>query len=186
MAGNPGHTAGLAACFPEFAGRESTQIETGWDSLVFLISDRWIARIPRRAEVANAARVELGLLPLLANALPVQVPDPAAKCEQHAAMLYQLIPGEPLSADVIERIGRKRLADQTAAFLNALHGISTEDARLRGVLDESGDRWVARYEEVVADFAERVVPLLPSSIRPEAAAWLSDVPRSSRAAAGTF
>jgi hypothetical protein len=51
------------------------EIDDGYDFEVAIVDDDWVFRFPRRAGVEEALGLEIVLLPLLAPALPVNVPS---------------------------------------------------------------------------------------------------------------
>ena len=157
------HDAGLAGCFPYVSGQVRF-VQDGWDSLVVLLDQRWIARIPRTPSTAARAVTEFALLDLLAERLPVAVPEPVATCREHGAMLYPRIPGRPLAA-VADDSHAQRLATLLANALESLHRTPLDRARTIGVLDLSGTGWGDAYREKCDQFRARVVPLLPEPER---------------------
>lgn len=98
---------------------------------------------------------------MLHREVPVDVPVPAESCDVHASIRYPWIAGEPMSAGLVRRVGVRKLAWHVAAFLRALHGIDGRRPRKAGLDDRPGAGWAAHYEELTAEFADRVVPLLP-------------------------
>jgi hypothetical protein len=84
------HDAGLPGCFPSLTGHAEF-VHDGWDSLVALADDRWIARVPRTPRTARRAAKEISLLELLADRWPTEVPEPLEVCSQHGSMLYRRI-----------------------------------------------------------------------------------------------
>ena len=103
-------------------------VEGGWDSETWLVDDHWIERSPRRPEVAPRLRAECGLLPWLAERLPLPVPLPVVLGEDPLVVGHRLVPGE----------GSEHLDDAQGAafgrFLRALHDADAEEAVRRGVL----------------------------------------------------
>lgn len=159
------HDAVSSGCFAELPGHVRL-VQDGWDSLVALVDDRWVARVPRTAHTAARARTELALLALLAERLPVAVPEPVKTCDEHGSLLSRYIPGRPL-----ERLGdpaaAQHLGASLAAVLSELHNTPLAQVRKMGVEDLSGDRWGEAYRAICERFKARVVALLPS---PEALA----------------
>lgn len=157
------HEAGLAGCFPRVSG-QTQFVQDGWDSLVVLIEERWIARIPRTARTARLAVTEVALFEVLAKRLPVAVPEPVATCREHGSMLYHRIPGGPLTR-VANETQAHRLGTSLAAALDTLHRTPLDQAKATGVLDLSSTRWGDAYRTRCEQFRARVVPLLPESDR---------------------
>lgn len=119
------------------------EIDDGYDFKVVLVDDTWVVRIPRRAQVVEALEQEIALLPVLADAVPVEVPRFELVSREPLFVVYRLIPGRPL-------VGED--GDGVRAFLDALHAVETD------VLPATD--WVSLYREQCAEFARLVLPLL--------------------------
>jgi aminoglycoside phosphotransferase (APT) family kinase protein len=133
--------------------RAILEINDGYDFEVAIVDDNWVFRFPRRAGVEEALRLEIVLLPLLAPALPVEVPLFEHISSDPLFVGYRLIRGEPLVDED---------ADGVRAFLEALH---TVDASRLPV--ERLD-WVEAYREQCGEFERRVLPRLDKDLRPQA------------------
>jgi aminoglycoside phosphotransferase (APT) family kinase protein len=133
--------------------RTILEINDGYDFEVAIVDDNWVFRFPRRAGVEEALRLEIVLLPLLAPALPVEVPSFEHISSDPLFVGYRLIHGEPLVDED---------ADGVRAFLQALH---TVDASRLPV--ESLD-WVEAYRDQCEEFERRVLPRLDKDLRPQA------------------
>jgi aminoglycoside phosphotransferase (APT) family kinase protein len=109
--------------------RTVVEIDEGWDSSVFEIDGEWIVRVPRRAEVREAVRVEARLLRELGPALPIAVPRFEAMEDAHDLFFvaYRKLPGEPLGGPPAS------LAPQLASFIAALHDFPRTRAARAGV-----------------------------------------------------
>ena len=59
--------------FPALDVRQVEYLDEGWDNVVYE-ADGWLLRFPKRAEVEPSLAVELLLLPLLEERLPVAIP----------------------------------------------------------------------------------------------------------------
>ena len=55
--------------------RTIREIDDGYDFEIVIVDDDWVFRFPRRAGVEEALGLEIVLLPLVAPALPVNVPS---------------------------------------------------------------------------------------------------------------
>lgn len=66
----------LAAQHPEFAGRPTTLVASGWDNLIFRLGDELALRLPRRQVAAQLLLNEQRWLPLLEDRLPLRIPAP--------------------------------------------------------------------------------------------------------------
>ncbi|MGV3616236.1 MAG: phosphotransferase [Fimbriimonas sp.] len=69
--------ARIVAQFPEFSGETLTQIGQGYDNAAYLIGERTVFRLPRRAAASPLLQNEARILPLLAPHLPLPVPAPS-------------------------------------------------------------------------------------------------------------
>ncbi len=70
-------------------------IDEGYDFVVAIV-DGWIFRVPRRPVVAEALRHEVGLLPVLAAALPVEVPRFELVSTEPRFVAYRRIERRPM------------------------------------------------------------------------------------------
>lgn len=133
-------------------------VEGGWDSVV-LDAGGWIFRFPRWAEVEPALRAEIALLPRLAPALPVAIPQFEYVVEEPALFVgYRKIAGVPCDGPEIAR--------DLARFLRALHSFPAHDAPVPHYGPEA---WRARHREMFGRFRDEVGPLLPPAARVVAA-----------------
>jgi aminoglycoside phosphotransferase (APT) family kinase protein len=113
-------------------------------------------------------RVEAALLPELAGALSVPVPEFAAVAEtpRDFFVVYRKLQGEPLSAAVCRGSVGARLANQLGVFLADLHGFSRERAVAAGLADDGAAEWVVRQRQFAARCAGDVMPLLSAAEQP--------------------
>jgi hypothetical protein len=122
-----GQAAGLIrAQFPELAAATVTRLATGWDNTAFVVDDRWLFRFPRREIAVPGVRRELAVLPRLAPALPLPIPDP--RFAGHPARDYPwpffgaaLLPGTELADAGLPDEQRVAAATGIGRFLAALH-----------------------------------------------------------------
>lgn len=135
-------------------------IDDGYDYLV-AIADEWVFRFPRRPVVEVALRYEIGLLPVLAAALPVEVPRFELVSEDPPFVAYRLIEGEPM---------RNEDPDGALAFLHALQEIDHRDLEL-----ERPD-WVGWFTDLCGRFERDVLPMLDRDLRPKARELFAEVP----------
>jgi aminoglycoside phosphotransferase (APT) family kinase protein len=133
--------------------RTILEIDDGYDFEVAIVDDGWVFRFPRRAGVEEALRLEIVLLPLLAPALPVNVPSFEHISRDPFFVGYRLIRGEPLVDED---------ADGVQSFLEALHALDPSRLPVQH-LD-----WVESYREQCAEFERLVLPLLDKDQRPQA------------------
>ncbi len=156
------HAERALALFPQLRARAVRVIEDGWDSLVLDVDSEWIIRIPRRAEVAESMEAEIALLPALASALPVAIPQFELIARDGVrAVGYRKLPGDALqAADPVVAAG-------VGSFLAALHRFPVEQAVALGVRGDGREWW--RNERTIRVDAFRAV-VLPLLAGPERAA----------------
>jgi aminoglycoside phosphotransferase (APT) family kinase protein len=120
------------------------EIDDGYDYEVALIDDEWVFRFPRRGGVEEALRMEVALLPLIADALPVAVPRFELVSPAPAFVAYRLIHGRPFVDE-----------DPTGVreFLDALHALDAS------ALPAERSDWVASYAAQCLEFERLAVPL---------------------------
>lgn len=139
--------------------RSAVVIEAGWDSRVLDVNGEWIFRFPRRAQVEDWLRKEIGLLPELAPALPVAVPSFELVSDDPIFVGYRKVTGRPLARDASPDVAR-----DLARFLSALHAFPVERARAAGVAGDRG-AWAADYARQLGRFRANVFPLLTADER---------------------
>src|SRR5690349_19339200 len=94
----------IAACFPTLAVDQCRLLGQGWDSVAIEINRRLLFRFPKRADVERQYLLEHRLLPVLADALPLPIPDvayfwPGGAAYPHLFIGHQLIAGQPLASE---------------------------------------------------------------------------------------
>lgn len=155
----------LATTFPDVAVHSCAFLAVGWDSEAWLVNDDLVFRLPRRPEVATRLAREVCLLPKLAPALPVPVPEPRYVARDPAlgtvsGMGYRRLAGVSLTAAPhLLRVGVP-LARDLAEFLSALHQIPPREACPCGVIITSWADWHARWRGFVAETERNLAGLL--------------------------
>jgi len=117
--------------FPELGLRTIKLLGQGWDNTVWRVDDEWTFRFPRRSYAVPGIENEMAVLPRLAGALPLPIPNPTflgRPSEEFAWPFYgcPFLPGRELAdADLSdeERIG---LARPLAEFLRTLHSLDLD------------------------------------------------------------
>jgi aminoglycoside phosphotransferase (APT) family kinase protein len=140
--------------------RTILEVDDGYDFEVAIVDDDWVFRFPRRAGVEEALELEIVLLPLLADVLPVNVPSFEHISRDPLFVGYRLIRGEPLVDED---------ADGVRAFLEALHKLDPSTLPVRRV------EWIEAYREQCAEFERLVLPRLDKGLRRQATRLFSDV-----------
>lgn len=136
------------------------EIDEGYDFEVAIVDDEWVFRFPRRSGVERPLEVEIELLPVIAPALPVDVPSFEHVSRAPLFVGYRLIRGAPLVDED---------ADGVRAFLEALHALDPSE------LPVDPDDWVQAYRDQCAEFERLVFPILDQDTRAEARRLFSDV-----------
>jgi len=129
------------------------EIDDGYDFEVAIVDDDWVFRFPRRTGVEEALALEIVLLPLLARALPVDVPSFEHISRDPLFVGYRLIRGEPLVDED---------SDGVRAFLEALHALDPSSLPVPH-LD-----WVEAYRKQCTEFERLVLRLLDKDLRRQA------------------
>jgi aminoglycoside phosphotransferase (APT) family kinase protein len=147
----------IEGAFPELRVASAVFLGEGWDSSAWEINGRLVFRFPKREEVAGWLMKEAGLLPALAPALPVPVPqfshlarsgapaDPALPFVGYPALRGVFLDQAPeLLAPT------SPLIPQLGAFLAALHAFPVDEAVDCGVPPGTWGTWLAWWREFVA------------------------------------
>jgi aminoglycoside phosphotransferase (APT) family kinase protein len=135
-------------------------IDDGFDFKVVVVDDTWVVRVPRREGVLAALATEIALLPTLAEALPVEVPEFEHASHEPPFVVYRLIRGNPLVDEDAEGV---------RAFLESLHSLDVSTLPIQPV------DWVESYRAQCIAFEELVLPLLDEALRREACALFEEV-----------
>jgi aminoglycoside phosphotransferase (APT) family kinase protein len=136
------------------------ELDDGWDFKVLVVDDTWVVRWPRHRLAVEEIEQEVGLLPVLAPLLPVEVPQFEYVSREPWLVAYRLIRGEPLVAEDPEGV---------RAFLEALHAVEIED-----VPAQCPD-WLDTYRRQADEFRRVVLPLLDADERAHGEALLAEV-----------
>jgi aminoglycoside 2''-phosphotransferase len=148
--------------YPQLPVYKATPIQTGWDSFVLEIDNRYMFRFPRRLEVKPNIEKELCLLPELEKNLPLAVPhfefiwwdDPQP---ENCFVGYQKIPGTPLTKPLLES---KLVRRQLSEFLSSLHAFPPWRAASLRVPVFSPSEWRQSYADFYAWIKDSLYPRL--------------------------
>jgi aminoglycoside 2''-phosphotransferase len=149
----------------------------GWDSVALEVNGALIFRFPRpnRPDVEAQLEKERALLPELAKALPLPIPQfeyvgdgPSGSGRRFVG--YRKIDGVELRASDLATAQAERIAQQLGEFLSCLHRFPVEQAVRLGLRDVSADDWRRHYQELYKRVRERVFPLLGEPAQARAAA----------------
>lgn len=116
----------LDAQFPELRGAELTEIDAGWDNVVFLVDRRWAFRFPRRAIAIPGVEREIDVVGRLAGHLPLPIPVPRWIGTPTDAYPFPwfgapYLPGVELAVAALPDDARVEPASAVGAFLRVLH-----------------------------------------------------------------
>jgi aminoglycoside 2''-phosphotransferase len=143
--------ARINTVFPEIEIVTVSRLGAGWDSEAWLINDELVFRFALRPGLDNQIRKERDLLIEISPYLGVRVPVPiyiARDGGKNALGFsgHEYIPGRPLSEVSLSQRDLERIADDIAAFLSTLHGLSTEDIEplVSPITPETGQPWLHR------------------------------------------
>jgi aminoglycoside phosphotransferase (APT) family kinase protein len=134
--------------------------DDGWDFKVLVLDDEWVLRIPRLEQAAAKLAKEAALLPTLAHALPVEIPQFTYVSREPAFVLYRLIRGQPL---------RDEDPDGVRSFLEALHSFDATGIQL------PRPDWLEAWSEQADVFRGVVLPLLDPDERPRGETLMREV-----------
>src|SRR5690348_3005704 len=149
---------------------------SGWDSVALEVNDTLIFRFPRpnRLDVEAQLEIERALLPELAKALPLPIPQflyvgdgPAGSGGRFVG--YRKIAGVELRASLLAAAQPERIARQLAEFLSCLHAFPVERAVQLKVRGGSVDDWRRHYQALYQHICASVLPLLAASVQAKAA-----------------
>lgn len=137
---------------PEFMNSLFTINQQGWANVVLVVDGQWVFRISRDREAGARLTFEKAILPVLKERLDVTVPDFQYSGSVFGQLYvgYPLIPGEPLSKEMLESLSedaRKRCVKQIAGFLSVLHELDPEEAGLTDSGPGMQDFW-NRFKDV--------------------------------------
>ena len=122
--------------FPDLRWTSHRYLTHGWDHAVVILDEALVFRAPRAQAYREALADEVRLLRHLQPRLEVGIPDYTYRAADGSFAGYPLLPGRELDVDSFRELSdnqRRRIADQLAAFLTAVHEIPKPTARELGV-----------------------------------------------------
>jgi aminoglycoside 2''-phosphotransferase len=155
----------IATCFPDLALDSCAIHSEGWDSVAVAVNGEFIFRFPKRRDVEPQYQIERRLLPALAGALPLRIPDVACFWPGGAAypgifIGHHLIDGAQLTAKDLTPSHVDGIAQQLGQFLSALHRFPVTQATQLGVPAGDWDAWRRRYQDQYELIRQQILPLL--------------------------
>ncbi len=143
-------------------GERLTAVEGGWSYWTFDLDQAWIARFPRRPEIALAAARELALLPELASFLPFAVPKPShvGRWQDMPFFAYPRLPGEPFDP----RHASAASLREVSGMLDALHSFPL--SRAVDLLDTGAPEtaWRRHFEQLWPLIQSAALPAMPEAL----------------------
>jgi aminoglycoside phosphotransferase (APT) family kinase protein len=114
--------------FPDLEVAELRLLGEGWDTVVWLVDDRWVFRFPRRTMVVSGLELEMRYLPELADRLPLPIPRPTFLGEPSDAYRWPFygapfVPGRELAEAQLDDDARAALGRPLGEFLRTLHSL---------------------------------------------------------------
>ena len=121
----------IAEQFPELEARDLQLLGEGWDTMVWLVDDRWVFRFPRRTMVVSGLELEMRYLPAMADHLPLPIPRPTflgRPSEAYGWPFYgaPFLPGRELADSALDDEARIALGRPLGEFLRALHSLELD------------------------------------------------------------
>jgi aminoglycoside 2''-phosphotransferase len=166
----------IEMAFPDLRVAACRYLSEGWDSSVWEVNDSLVFRFPKRAEVGEWLRREIGLLPALAGALPVPIPrfTHIALAGAPADPALPFVGYPKLDGVFLDRAPEllhpaSPLVPQLADFLRALHTFPLDRALACGVQPGSWGAWTAHWHS----FAARAMRPEDPAHDPATSAWVA-------------
>jgi aminoglycoside 2''-phosphotransferase len=155
----------IAACFPKLIIHSCALHSQGWDSVAVAVNSQFIFRFPKRHDVEPQYKKEARLLPTLAGALSLPIPDvaffwPGGTPSLGLFIGHHLIDGAQLTAAHLTQNHVDEIARQLGQFLSVLHRFSKERATQLGVPESDQARWRRHYQNQYAQIQQQILPLL--------------------------
>ena len=141
---------------PDLSELEVTPLAHGWDNELFRLGDDLLLRFPRRSVAAPLIEIEQRWLPVLAPTLPLPVPAPVRIGRPGCGYpwAWSVLPWLDGQSALHAPFDQHQVADDLAAFLNAMHRVAPPDAPLnafRGVPLQNRNEVVVERIALVAD-----------------------------------
>ena len=123
--------------FPTLSPVTIKDLGSGWDNTAYCVNDAYVFRFPRRKEAVALMDSEYGVLPTLAELLPLVIPDPKfygkpTEDFKWPFIGYLMLPGKTACSTDLSDKERIRSTKTIAEFLSALHSFDTNKASQLG------------------------------------------------------
>lgn len=144
------HLRVILSQFPNTSTSDIVRYDSGWDHVVYVVSNHTAFRFPRTKEYADNLPRET----LLTNKLETLVPIPIPRLTLNTSpqgevyVTYPFIPGFPLTIAENARLGKNiqvSIAHDLGRFLSSLHSVPLEDVKSLGFSQEDlTETWIRR------------------------------------------
>jgi aminoglycoside phosphotransferase (APT) family kinase protein len=177
----------IQTCFSGVRTEGLTHLGSGWDFDVFVTTDGWVFRFPRRAECAVTLDAERRLHDLVTRVLPPAVAVPDVELEGHPSEAFPLrfVGYRFIRGVAADTVAPRLLADTARSVgkaLGAIHGVPEADARTAGIrempVDDPGrHRWLDQRITAAASLrgidsvVDRALDWLRENVRRQPAAF---------------
>lgn len=169
----------ILGCFPDLQVQSISYLAEGWGSSVWEVNGSHIFRFPKRPAINAGLRKEIRLLPGLAPALSLPIPQfdfvwQGGPEYEGVFVGYPKLPGVPLLPKGWALLSRPkhgetaqigRLPRQLGEFLTSLHRFPIPRAIALGIPDANGASWREEYRALFGTVQRRVLPLLDGPVQ---------------------
>lgn len=146
--------------FPQWSDLTIKPVATsGWDNRTFHLGDAFSVRLPSASHYARAVEIEQIWLPVLADKLPLPIPQPMAHGQPCDTFpwpwsVYRWLPGETAAAGTITDMNQ--FAADLANFLNALYNIDPTGGPSRTMRGGRLDIWNKQMRLAIEKLALKI------------------------------
>lgn len=169
----------IQSCFPALQVHNILYLSEGWSSTVWEVNGSHVFRFPKRAAIDSGLLKEILLLPGLAPALPLPIPQfdfvwQGGPEYEGVFVGYPKLPGLPLLPEDWALLSRPKDGEtaqtapppcQLGEFLTSLHRFPISRAIALGISDGNGASWREEYRTLLETVQRRVLPLLDEPAR---------------------
>ncbi len=170
----------IQAEFPDLRWTSHRYLTHGWDHTIVILDEAFVFRAPKAQAYRDALADEVRLLRHLQPRVDVGIPDYIYRSADGSFAGYPLLPGRELDVDSFRELSdnqRRRIADQLAAFLTAVHEIPRSTARELGVPEPDPRK---DFDDLRRDTEALVLPRLAPHEVPVVRAFLTEMAAESR------
>jgi len=159
----------IQRCFPDFPVQSISYLAEGWDSTVWEVNGSHVFRFPKRPAIDSGLRKEIRLLPGLAPALSLPIPQfdfvwQGGPEFEGVFVGYPKLPGVQLLperwAALLHSKGGTQCQRQLGEFLTRLHRFPLARAVALGIAEGNRESWREQYRAFYETVQRRILPLL--------------------------